>query len=380
MLLRWEDDPMPKDNYALSEESQTKIGLNEDLSPNEDFEEPEEEQDTGKMEPINIGDIEKEEEKPAPKDADKSDDKTKEGEIDGDKDKDEEKEPEKDSPPKPGKDDDKEGDNKDKDESEDDVESDETNDKDDDEPDFNTKVIEHLSKFDDATKDQFIVDLEQGLGKFTAASTQRSQEAADQLKKANQLFDLIGGDKVKEALKDDGLMEALDEWFDPEFKDGEKADKSKNPFRVIELKDVEHYSKEQILLEKSKNDLALDREILEVQRLDKKFEDAEELKSLAEYADEAGTTLAVAAKMKISEQKDKDQTKEIETLKTQLKDTKKELKTRNDEYQKLEKSAAPILTPGADGVMGVEKVDFKSSEDETMDQREARVRKKLGVD
>lgn len=369
------------DNFGLSEESMDKIGINPDYSEREDVEEgadDKESEEPEKFEPINFGEkLRKREggkdEETTPEDKKKEsksekttddDKKEKDDKIDESKDSDEEKKPDEtddETPPDDGKE----------------VDSDEV------EPEFKDEVIERVSKFDDNTREKFLDDLDKW-EKFTASSTQRSQEAAETLRQATELFDLIGGEQIKEAIANEELLEALDEWFDP---DADKPDKSKNPFRSINQKNIEHYSKEQRVLKESKEQLELEKEILAIQRFDSQYEDSDKLVELGDYADEHGTTLLVAAKLRAGEQKDDDIKKlqdKNKDLSKQLNETQEELKKRNADYQKLEKTSAKKTTTGVSESHGAEKVDFIFSNSDKsksfMDDIEAGVKKKLNVE
>jgi len=321
-------------DYVLSKEAQDELNVNKDFSEKPEVEKPEVEKPEVEKPEVEKPEVEKPEvEKP---EVEKSENK-----------------PDDDIPPEEGKEEEPEGREDNKDESEKDVKSGKTNDDKpiDDKPEFETKVIEYVSKFDEEKKGKFLGDLE-NWEKFTATSTQRHQDAADLERDAKELFSLIGGDKVKEALGNEELLEALDEWY---------GEKEKNPFRTIESEKIESHSKEKELIKNKELELETEKEILAVQRIDKGYEDDEKLRNLGDYADELGTTLIVAAKLKEVEQKDdaiKTLNKTIQDTQKELKETKKELKKRNDDYQKLEKESAPILKPGASEIAGAERVGF----------------------
>jgi len=255
--------------------------------------------------------------------------------------------------------------------------------------DFHKSVIEKIAAFEDAeSQDKFLKDLE-NYEKFHKTNTETQQKLSGDRSALENFAKSIGADKfqgiVQKVLDLDDLddfKQSSDQWYD---------DKGENPVREL-IEYLESYNKpikqeaEKIsATEKEREELALEKELFALQKIDERYQKLENIQALGDIADEinnnGGVTLEVAHKLwkadnldtKLSELDD-----QIKALKKDKSKLSKELKERNEEISKL-KSTIPTPDTGEISRIGAESFDY-STPSTGFDETEDRLRRKLGVE
>jgi len=255
--------------------------------------------------------------------------------------------------------------------------------------DFHKSVIEKIAAFEDAeSQDKFLKDLE-NYEKFHKTNTETQQKLSSDRSILENFAKSIGVDKfqgiVQKVLDLDDLddfKESSDQWYD---------DKGENPVREL-IEYLESYNKpikeeaEKIsATEKEREELALEKELFALQKIDERYQKLENIQALGDIADkinnDGGVTLEIAHKLwkadnldtKLSELDD-----QIKALKKDKSKLSKELKERNEEISQL-KSKIPAPDTGEVSRIGAESFDY-STPSTGFDETEDRLRKKLGVE
>lgn len=258
------------------------------------------------------------------------------------------------------------------------------------EPTFQDRVIERLKVFEDEeTQSKFMKDLE-NYEKFHATNTKTQQELAEERRQFQQLVnELVGEDYqkvIEEILKLDDLkdfLESADDWYS-EREGG-------NPFRRLidvwrsQNDNIKNYHEQTSAFEKERSDLELEKEVFEIQKLDDRYKEFDNVIALGDLADEidkqGGINLKIAHKIWLADNLDKnvsdlsDKIKALEKDKTNLK---KELKARNEELTELKSKTLPP-SPGITEPIGAESFDY-TTPSSGFDETEQRLRMKLGVE
>jgi len=208
-----------------------------------------------------------------------------------------------------------------------------------------------------------IVDDWQNNQNWQKANTEKAQQLADEKRQFDESIKGFKSDEVGEALKNDELMEALDDWFEG----GEN-----NPFRTV-VDGLENVDKQESTdqnvdsIDADRMALNIDKEIFELQKVDEGLKDDQKLNDLVGYAMQHDLKLTTAHKLL-----------QFENLNDEVGNLKAELKDRNKELSESKKQAQKSVPQELPVGKGASKEDFSGTAG-TWRNAEDRVLKKLGL-
>ena len=189
------------------------------------------------------------------------------------------------------------------------------------------------------------------------SNTEKPQGLADDKRNVDEWAEKLSIESVKEALKNEDLIEALDVWFDnPE----------ENPFRQLNEDVVKEYTK----AESDSMSVAIDREFFELEKMDDSLKDEAVKTDLVNFALNENITLTQAYDLRSLEWY-KDQTNQLQN----------ELKVRNGELsnQKKKKVSSTPKTPALAGQEKGAKEERFDGPSGSWENAEDRVLKRIGL-
>ena len=194
------------------------------------------------------------------------------------------------------------------------------------------------------------------------SNTEKAQQLADEKRVFEDSVKNFRLEEIQEALKNEELQEALDDWFE---------DKEKNPFRKAVLPDTIETEEQQENQDPSVSEdrmmLTVEKEIFELQKKDESLNDEGKLNSLIDFAMKNDVKLETAHRLM-----------QFDSIQSEFDEVKKELKDRNDELSKLKKQAQKSVPTELPAGKGAVKEDYSGSAG-TWNGAEDRVLAKLGL-
>ena len=194
------------------------------------------------------------------------------------------------------------------------------------------------------------------------SNTEKAQELADLKRDFQEATKSFDAKAINEALGNQELMEALDDWYEGE---------DKNPFRNAIVEGLEGIEASDDVspdpLEQEKAMLSIDKEIFQLQKVDESLNDQGNLDQLLTFAMENNLRLDTAHKLS-----------KYETLNRENESIRDELKQRNEELSTLKKQAQKSVPKELPTGKGAVKEEHSGSAG-TWGGAENRVLKKLGL-
>jgi hypothetical protein len=227
--------------------------------------------------------------------------------------------------------------------------------------------LEALVDIDVADDEELVYELEDGrvipvseiLSDYTnneswkKSNTEKSQDLADQKKGFDSFIKGVGVDEIKEALENDELMEALDDWYD---------DKDSNPFRKLNQDALEEYTQTDL----REAELNIKQDFLTIEQSTGEALNADARSELAQYSLDNNVSLSQAhTLMSINGRGDR-----VAELEAELKIRNKEL----SQMKKTEKKAPKTTVSGK----GAKRETFEGSAG-GWKEADAHVKSRLGL-